>query len=58
MRLFIVCGLQGEYSDFRTWVVAAYTDEAMAREHAEKATEWNRANRARRYYSDDPIQPS
>ena len=40
--IYVVHGRTGEYSDRTEWVVAAYTDEASARQHIEAATK--RAN--------------
>lgn len=36
-KIYLVRGQYGEYSDRREWVVAAYTDEVLAREHVEQA---------------------
>ncbi len=44
MKLFIVHGATGEYSDRGEWTVAAYADEAMAKAHIDAAGEWYRAN--------------
>ncbi len=35
--LYVVFGEDGEYSDWNTWPVAAYRDEAMAQQHVENA---------------------
>lgn len=35
--IYIVQGDTGEYSDYTSWFVCAYRDEAMAREHARLA---------------------
>ena len=45
-KIYIVYGNTGEYSDRREWTVAAYADEAMAREHAELAMRWYQENDA------------
>lgn len=36
-NLYVVRGTTGEYSDRTEWLVAAYTDEAMAQTHAQLA---------------------
>lgn len=35
--LYVVVGDSGEYSDWNQWIVCAYEDEALAREHAQLA---------------------
>lgn len=37
MKIYIVCGMTGEYSDSFDWNVCAYTDKNIAEEHARKA---------------------
>jgi len=37
MRIFVVQGSTGEYSDRTDWVVCAYKSEAAAKEHVMKA---------------------
>ena len=39
-NVYVVEGSTGEYSDHREWPVAAYIDEDLAREHADKAKKW------------------
>lgn len=41
--IYIVFGKTGEYSDRSEWLVAAYTEEADAKLHVEKATEYANA---------------
>ena len=36
-QVWVVEGSTGEYSDYQEWPVIAYSDEAMAREHAFQA---------------------
>ncbi len=38
-KIYIVMGSAGEYSDHRTWQVAAYKTDEEARKHVEKAAE-------------------
>ena len=42
MKLYLVIGHTGEYSDRQQWVVCAYLDENKAKHHAEKAGEYAR----------------
>lgn len=35
---YIVLGEDGEYSGYGMWLVCAYTDEALAREHVKRMT--------------------
>lgn len=44
MKLYIVHGSTGEYSDHRSWTVAAYKDEAMAQAHVKAALDWVEKN--------------
>ena len=37
MKVYVVMGTSGDYSDRREWVVCAYTDEALAKQHVELA---------------------
>ena len=39
MKVYIVFGTSGEYSDRTTWPIASYTDRNLAEEHVIKATE-------------------
>lgn len=41
-KIYVVYGSTGEYSDRGEWTVAAYSDEAHAKQHVEAATK--RAN--------------
>lgn len=40
--IYVVIGECGEYSDHQDWPVCAYTDEAQAKEHVERASEYAR----------------
>ena len=40
MKVYIVCGTTGEYSDRSEWIVAAYAREADAKEHVLRAKEY------------------
>lgn len=40
MKIYIVEGTTGEYSDRSEWPVAAYADESLAQQHAEAAKRW------------------
>lgn len=40
MKIFVVEGGTGEYSDTRTWVVKAFRDEEEAEVFVRHATEW------------------
>jgi len=42
MKIWIVYGSTGEYSDRVEWAVMAYTDELKARVHVENCTAWFR----------------
>ena len=46
MKIFVVNGTTGEYSDRTEWLVAAYTREEDAWKHVEKATEYVQAWRS------------
>jgi hypothetical protein len=39
MKIYIVQGSTGEYSDHIEWIVCAYKDEKKAQEHVVKASE-------------------
>jgi hypothetical protein len=39
MRLYVVMGTTGEYSDRREWPVCAYEDETTAQKHVQHATD-------------------
>jgi len=41
-KIYIVKGTTGEYSDRRSWLVAAYKNEEEAKKHVEKASERHR----------------
>ena len=36
-NIYVVFGMTGEYDDAHDWAIAAYTDKAMAEEHAKLA---------------------
>jgi hypothetical protein len=38
MKIYVVMGVTGEYSDRNEWPVCAFSDEKMAQERVEKAT--------------------
>jgi hypothetical protein len=40
MKICLVMGTTGEYSDRTEWVVAAFISRAMAHQYAEKANQW------------------
>ena len=42
MKVYVVFGATGEYSDHRDWTIHAYTDEHVAQEHVLKASERSR----------------
>jgi len=42
--IYIVSGSTGEYSDRSEWLVAAYTDRAVAQKHVDDSEEWFRVN--------------
>lgn len=42
MTVHIVFATCGEYSDRMEWMVAAYTDETMAKTHATLANTWSK----------------
>lgn len=44
MKIYIVYGSTGEYSDRNEWPVAAYADEALAQCHVAAATRWYQEN--------------
>jgi hypothetical protein len=48
MKVYIVFGTTGEYSDRSEWMVAAYTSEDNAKQHVLKATEHANAWQERR----------
>lgn len=43
-KIYLVQGNCGEYSDYREWVICAYRDEAMAKDHAVRAKQWLQQN--------------
>jgi hypothetical protein len=56
-KIFIVRGTTGEYSDQRSWLVAAYRDETLANIHADTAAAKARAHekKTERYSHDDGL---
>lgn len=44
MKIYVVFGSTGEYSDRSEWLVAAYVDEALAKCHVAAATKWYQDN--------------
>lgn len=60
--IYIVEGSTGEYSDNRTWPIAAYESEESAKSHVAAADVWARANGVHgdletiRYYYDSREQ--
>jgi hypothetical protein len=40
MKVYIVMGTTGEYSDRSEWPVCGYQDKALATQHADQATLW------------------
>ena len=40
MRIYVVMGTAGEYSDREEWPVIAYSDRSRAKEHVIKATQY------------------
>ena len=53
-KAWLVTGQCGEYSDWRFWVVAVFTDKARADEWKANAEEWERENRDRVKALDKP----
>lgn len=53
MKIYIVYGETGEYSDRRDWPVLAYTDEALAEAHVLMCEEWLRVQRC--HYGSSPV---
>lgn len=50
-KVYVVSGTTGEYSDYRTWTVAAFLDEFAAISCKEELNRWCKENRIGR---DDP----
>lgn len=48
MEIYVVVGTTGEYSDRTEWMVCAYRDEQLAKDHVVAATAWADAEKARR----------
>lgn len=44
MKVYVVFGCTGEYSDHTQWNVAAYTEEEAANIHANLANDWLHCN--------------
>lgn len=42
MKIYVVIGVTGEYSDRTEWLVVAYKTKSLAKEHVIKATEFAR----------------
>ena len=64
-KVYIVEGATGEYADHRDWVVAAYHNEQLAKEHTDKANarvkelgcHRDSENSREVYYGDDDNHP-
>ena len=58
MKVYVVIGTSGEYSDREEHVVCAYVVERMAQKHVLKATEWRQQNDNKDGYSiEGPSNP-
>lgn len=53
MKIYVVIGTTGEYSDRNEWVVCAYTDEDKAKTHIIKAEEFARVKFLERSSAED-----
>lgn len=45
--VYVIRGTTGEYSDRKEWVVCAYSDEQLAKDHVLAATKWAHEEHAR-----------
>lgn len=52
--LYVVVGDSGEYSDWSQWIVCAYENEALAREHAQLAEAEYRIAKTKTDQEEDP----
>jgi hypothetical protein len=57
-EIHVVMGSTGEYSDSRTWLVAAYDDKDMAEQHSDEAARLAKSHERRtgRYEHDEGLK--